>query len=162
MTVPASFGARLEAGITRGLSALPPGLQRLLGGPRPVRIDGQLLDPEVQLLLRLMRIAHRPEFEELPVPEAREEIRREAASVVSPPSKRSSRRFRTRVDSAPAGRKPSVSSFVSSASFPPGPASIATSTIQAATTAHFMRRPETIDASRVIAFGVAGSRAASR
>jgi acetyl esterase len=81
MALPAAFGTRLEARIARGASALPPGAQRLLGGPRRVRIDGQVLDPEVQLLLRLMRLARRPEFETLPVPEAREEVRREAASV---------------------------------------------------------------------------------
>jgi acetyl esterase len=85
MALPASLGARLEAGITRGLSELPARAQRLLGGPRPVRIDGQVLDPEVQLLLRLMRIARRPEFETLPLPEARQEIRREAASVAGRP-----------------------------------------------------------------------------
>jgi acetyl esterase/lipase len=83
--ISASLGDRLEAGITRGASALPAGIQRVLGGPQRVRIDGQVLDPEVQLLLRLMRLARRPDFETLPVREAREEIRREAASVAGRP-----------------------------------------------------------------------------
>src|SRR4051794_20697114 len=36
----------------RALAALPAPLQLLLAGGRPVRVDGQLLEPEVQLLLR--------------------------------------------------------------------------------------------------------------
>jgi acetyl esterase len=85
MALPASPGARLEAAAARAASALPPGVQRVLGGPRPVRIDGQVLDPDVQLLLRFLRLARRPELETLPVPEAREEIRREAALVAGRP-----------------------------------------------------------------------------
>ena len=76
---------RLEAGFLRGAAALPPRAQRVLGGPRRVTIDGQVLDPEVQLLLRLLRLSRRPTYETLPVPEAREEIRREAAAVSGPP-----------------------------------------------------------------------------
>jgi acetyl esterase len=76
---------RLEAGVLRGVAALPPGAQRVLGGPRRVTIDGQVLDPEVQLLLRLLRLSRRPTYETLPVPEARVEIRREAAAVSGRP-----------------------------------------------------------------------------
>ena len=65
--------------LVRGLSALPRPAQQLLGGPRPVRIDGQQLEPEVQLTLRLLKLSGRSAFEELPVAEARAEIRREAA-----------------------------------------------------------------------------------
>jgi acetyl esterase len=85
MALPASLGTRLEKAVARGGATLPSGAQRLLGGPRRVRIDGQVLDPEVQLLLRLMRLARRPALETLPVAEAREEIRREAASVAGRP-----------------------------------------------------------------------------
>jgi acetyl esterase len=76
---------RLEAGFLRGAAALPPRAQRVLGGPRRVTIDGQVLDPEAQLLLRLLRLSRRPTYDTLPVPEAREEIRREAAAVSGPP-----------------------------------------------------------------------------
>jgi acetyl esterase len=69
----------LETLIVRGLGALPPQVQRILAGGRPVRIDGQELDPEVQLTLLLMKLSGRSAFEELPVEEARAEIRREAA-----------------------------------------------------------------------------------
>ena len=68
----------LESLVVRGLSALPAPAQRLLGGPRAVRIDGQQLEPEVQILLRMMKLSGRSEFEALPVPDARAEIRREA------------------------------------------------------------------------------------
>ena len=69
----------LESLVVRGLGALPSRVQLLLGGPRPVRIDGQQLEPEVQLTLRLLKLSGRSAFEELPVAEARAEIRHEAA-----------------------------------------------------------------------------------
>jgi acetyl esterase len=72
---------RLETAVIRAAVALPPAAQRLLGGPGAVRVDGHVLDPEAQLLLRLLRLARRPAFESLPVAEAREEIRREAAAA---------------------------------------------------------------------------------
>ena len=64
--------------LVRGLGALPVRAQQLLGGPRPVRIDGQRLEPEIQLTLRLLKLSGGAAFEERPVPEARAEIRREA------------------------------------------------------------------------------------
>jgi acetyl esterase len=44
---------RIGAGVVRTVAGLPPSVQRALAG-RPTRIDGQELDPEVQLLLRLL------------------------------------------------------------------------------------------------------------
>jgi acetyl esterase len=44
---------RLTGRFVRGLAALPSPVQRVLGGS-PRMIDGQRLDPEVQLLLRLL------------------------------------------------------------------------------------------------------------
>jgi acetyl esterase len=76
---------RLETAFLRGAAALPTPAQRVLGGPGRVRIDGQVLDPEAQLLLRLLRLSRRPAYETLPVPEARVEISREAASVSGSP-----------------------------------------------------------------------------
>jgi acetyl esterase len=69
----------MESLLVSGLAKLPPRAQLLLAGGRAIRVDGQQLDPEIQLTLRLLKLAARPEFEELPVPEARAEIRREAA-----------------------------------------------------------------------------------
>jgi acetyl esterase len=42
---------RLEAGVARGFSRLSPRTQLRLAGGRPVRIDGQELDPGIQLVL---------------------------------------------------------------------------------------------------------------
>ncbi len=69
----------LERLLVRGLGALPSPAQRFLAGPRAVRIDGQELEPEVQLTLRLLKLSGRSAFEQLPVPDARAELRREAA-----------------------------------------------------------------------------------
>jgi acetyl esterase len=76
---------RLQAAVLRGAAALPAQAQQALGGPGRVRIDGQVLDTEAQLLLRLLRLSRRPAYETMPVPEARIEIRREAAAVSGPP-----------------------------------------------------------------------------
>jgi acetyl esterase/lipase len=65
--------------IVRALARLPAPLQLLLAGGRPIRRDGQLLEPEVQLMLRLLGLVERRTFETLPVPEARESLRAEAA-----------------------------------------------------------------------------------
>jgi hypothetical protein len=43
---------RVAAGLVRSIAALPRTAQRALAGP-PRVIDGQRLDPEVQVLLRL-------------------------------------------------------------------------------------------------------------
>ena len=75
----------LETAVMRAAAGLPRPAQRLLGGPGAVRIDENVLDPEAQLLLRLLRISRRPEYRTLPVAEAREEIRREAAAASGPP-----------------------------------------------------------------------------
>ncbi len=69
---------RFEKLLVGGLGKLPPRAQLLASGGRRVRIDGQQLEPEVQLTLMLMRLSGRASFEELPVAEARAEIRREA------------------------------------------------------------------------------------
>jgi acetyl esterase len=76
---------RIQSAMVRGAAALPAPAQRLLGGPGRVERDGQVLDPGAQLLLRLLRLSPRASFEELPPAEAREEIRREAASVTRAP-----------------------------------------------------------------------------
>jgi acetyl esterase len=74
-----SLRDRLEMLLVSGLAKLPSRAQLLLAGGRHVRIDGQQLEPEVQLTLALLKLSGRSEFEELPVSEARAEIRREAA-----------------------------------------------------------------------------------
>ena len=68
---------RLERGIVVLLAGMPRLLQRLLAG-RPREVDGQRLEPEVQLMLRLLELSG-PALEELPVPEAREQLAHNAA-----------------------------------------------------------------------------------
>ena len=59
---------RVEAGVAAALAALPRSLARVLAG-RPVRVDGQQLDVQVQLAIRLERLLGG--WEPRPAPEAR-------------------------------------------------------------------------------------------
>jgi acetyl esterase/lipase len=65
----------LESVIVRGLGRLPKRVARLLAG-RPVRTEGQELDPNVQLALKLEDLAGG--FEPRPAPEVRERRRHDA------------------------------------------------------------------------------------
>ena len=69
---------RAEAVTYRGLLALPERVQRVLAGPRLVR-DGQRLATDVQLTLRLMRVTREPALGDVPIPEGRALLRRQAA-----------------------------------------------------------------------------------
>jgi acetyl esterase len=64
-------GARL-------LAALPPRLAVRLSGRPPVEVDGLRLEPEVQLVLSVIERYGRPPYGELPLAEARAEMRRGA------------------------------------------------------------------------------------
>jgi len=67
------------------LAALPPPLQRLLAGGGPVRIDGQELAAEYQLVLRLVALAgHRGLYVMTPA-QARAEIRRSSRVFAGAP-----------------------------------------------------------------------------
>ncbi|MFQ5417111.1 MAG: alpha/beta hydrolase [Myxococcota bacterium] len=78
----ASDRATVREGIERVLAtallSLPGSLQRLLCGGRPTTIDGQELEPDVQLMLALMRLSGQVSFETLPPAEARAELARAA------------------------------------------------------------------------------------
>jgi len=50
-----SIAERIEGALARGLMALPAGMLRILAG-RPVVLDGQTLDVQTQLLLKLQRL----------------------------------------------------------------------------------------------------------
>jgi hypothetical protein len=76
---------RLELCAARLLSALPPWAQVLLSGRPPVRVDGQTLEPEVQLALSLLERRGAPPLETLPLIEAREAYRRRVAVSNGPP-----------------------------------------------------------------------------
>jgi acetyl esterase len=65
---------RLERLGLAGAMSLPAPVQRALAG-RPVRIDGNTLATDLQLMLRLQRLARLPGAEELPVEDGREVLR---------------------------------------------------------------------------------------
>src|SRR3954449_1245315 len=70
----------LEAALFRAAMRLPlPVLRRLAG--RPVVLDGQVLHPETQWMLRLERIAREPAVESLPIADGRRALRRQTALV---------------------------------------------------------------------------------
>ena len=77
---------RLEFRAARLLSALPPETQTKISGKPPVRIDGQTLEPDLQLTLSLLERQGVPPLESLSPPEAREEFRRRVAVSNGPPA----------------------------------------------------------------------------
>jgi acetyl esterase len=79
-TVTPTLRTRAEALLLRLVLGLPPRIQRLLVR-RPIVVDDLPLAPELQLLLRLQRIARVPAAETLPLAEARTELRRQQLLV---------------------------------------------------------------------------------
>lgn len=67
---------RAEWRAARLLSALPPRVQARLSGRPPVRVDGQTLEPEIQLSLSVLERLGDPPLETLTPAEAREAYRR--------------------------------------------------------------------------------------
>jgi acetyl esterase/lipase len=74
---------RVAGGLARFTCALPPPVQRALAG-RPIEIDGQGLEPEVHLLLKLTKLAPDPDLWTLSPAEARADLRRLALSLEGP------------------------------------------------------------------------------
>ncbi|MDB4968915.1 MAG: 4-hydroxyacetophenone monooxygenase [Myxococcales bacterium] len=69
---------RLEAAVGRTLMALPPRLQILLGGGRPITRDGDTLLPEIQVILATRDRLGAPKLSALSPGAARRQLRREA------------------------------------------------------------------------------------
>jgi len=69
---------RLERGALRTAMALPEAVQRRLAG-RPVTVDGNTLATDIQLMLRLQRLARVPGAETVPLAQGREVVRMTAA-----------------------------------------------------------------------------------
>jgi len=76
---------RLEFRIARILAALPPRAQVRLSRRKPVQLDGQTLEPEIQLTLAVLERQGNPPIESLSPPEARAVTRRQAAVAGGPP-----------------------------------------------------------------------------
>lgn len=70
---------RMEFRAARLLSGLPAGAQTKLSGKPPVLIDGQTLEPDIQLTLSLIERQGAQPLYELSPPEAREAYRRQVA-----------------------------------------------------------------------------------
>src|SRR3954452_6714319 len=70
---------RVEYRVARLLAALPPRLQLRLSGRKQVVVDGQRLEPEIQLQLAMIERQGAPPVESLTPPEAREATRLQAA-----------------------------------------------------------------------------------
>lgn len=79
----ANATATLQGAVARGLAALPRPATRLLVG-RPIERDGQQLDVEAQLAVKLLKLSGAPELEELDVATARARVARDAAALAGP------------------------------------------------------------------------------
>lgn len=77
---------RIEFRAARLLSSLRPEAQRKLSGKPPVRIDGQTLEPDLQLTLSLLERQGAPPLETLSPAEARETYRRQVTVSNGPPA----------------------------------------------------------------------------
>jgi acetyl esterase/lipase len=81
--MPSTLSARTQAGFVRGLAALPNRALRPLVG-RPVVRDGQQLDVEAQLGLRLLALAGEKDLADSTVAEARTRVAGDAATFEGP------------------------------------------------------------------------------
>jgi acetyl esterase len=73
-----TLAERMQGRIVGFLAELPPSVQRLLAGGRPVRIDGQELAAEYQLVLRLIAMAGHRGLDTMTPARARAEMGRSA------------------------------------------------------------------------------------
>ena len=71
------LGDRVARRLARGLGRLPTVVKRILAG-KPMRVDGQTLDLEAQVVMRLLNLAVSKTFESLPLEEGRAQIASEA------------------------------------------------------------------------------------
>ncbi len=75
--------ARLEGAVARSLVRLPPRIMRPLLGD-PITQDGQILDHEAQVALRLLELSGAASLETMTVSQARTRIRSDAANFAGP------------------------------------------------------------------------------
>jgi acetyl esterase len=74
---------RTQARIARSLAALPPRVQARLSGRPPITIDGQRLEPEVQLLLSLRDVIGEPVWDDRLTPARARELAREESAMAA-------------------------------------------------------------------------------
>jgi acetyl esterase len=75
--------ARIQASLAERLARLPPRVQRRLSGRAPIVIDGQRLEPDVQLMLALRGRLGEPVWDETLSVERARRLTREEAAVAS-------------------------------------------------------------------------------
>ena len=81
-----SLGIRAQQWAAQALDRLPPSVQVRLSGQPPVRVDGEMLAPEVQMALAMLARRREPPPETLPPAEARHRRRRLAAVYAGKPT----------------------------------------------------------------------------
>jgi acetyl esterase len=74
---------RTQSRLARTLAALPPRVQVALSRRPPIEIDGQRLDPEVQLMLSLRSVIGEPVWDENLSPERARDLAREEAGMAA-------------------------------------------------------------------------------
>jgi acetyl esterase len=79
-----SVAERLQGRTAQSLKALPRQAKLQLAGGTPIVRDGLTLDIDVQLMLAMAERTHTKQIEDLPVPEARDEFRRQTLSLAGP------------------------------------------------------------------------------
>jgi acetyl esterase len=72
--------AKVETPLVRMVLGLPPSLRRPLNG-RATRVDGLVLDPDMQTLLRLDQLVGEPDLPKQPLEQARAAMTRHARIV---------------------------------------------------------------------------------
>lgn len=76
---------RFEFRAARTFAALPPRAQLRLSGKGPVVLDGQALEPEIQLTLAMLERQNVPLLETLHPTEARRQVARQSAAIAGKP-----------------------------------------------------------------------------
>jgi acetyl esterase len=74
---------RTQARVARALAALPPRVQAKLSGRPPITLDGQRLEPEVQLLLSMRSVIGEPVWDERLSPAQARALAREEAEMAA-------------------------------------------------------------------------------
>lgn len=75
---------KAQGAVLRGLMRLGPAAQLRLAGGTPTVLDGQTLDPGIQLLLKLMAMAPQPEMERLSAVQARAGVTATRSMIAAP------------------------------------------------------------------------------
>ena len=75
---------KAQGAVLRGLMRLGPAAQLRLAGGTPTVLDGQTLDPGIQLLLKLMAMAPQPEMERLSPVQARAGVTATRSMIAAP------------------------------------------------------------------------------